>query len=228
MRFKNKGNFNYLEKNYEHIYEIFSYVSLFNNVENRRDDFAEFQELILNNELSFIERRKKPLTPNDVIDAYEHFCLFNTQGHNLELFATEVLGPYYLASYMYKFCMLSLNKEANCKIKIWEKFETILNNKYKKDDYLYDMLVFFFGIIHEGITEYNPDSLEYNVWIDYIVYKWNSVNNCDATKKSLSKRLKYLLESDFVRDSCFKRILESESELSQNEIQLKFILNKIK
>lgn len=39
--------------------------------------------------------------------------------------------------------------------------------------------------------------------------------------------MRYLLESDFVKDSCFKRILESESELSENEAQLKLVLNII-
>lgn len=230
MRFKNKGNFNYLEKNYEHIYEIFSYVSLFNNVQNRRDDFAEVQELILSNELNYAEKRKKPIDSNDIIEAYEHFCLFNTQSHNLELLAAEVLGPYYLAGYMYKVCALSMNEERQDETQIWKNFETILKNKYRKEDYLYDMLVFFFGIIHEGIAEgqrYNPDSLEYNVWIDYVVYKWNSVSDCATSRKILIERLKYLLESDFVKDSCFERILSSDSELSENEMQLKVILNEI-
>ena len=92
------------------------------------------------------------------------------------------------------------------------------------------MLVFFFGIMHDGITEserYNPDSLEYNIWIDYVVDKWSSCKKYENTKEKLSLRLRYLLESDFVKDSCFKRILESESELSENEAQLKLVLNII-
>lgn len=224
MRFKNKGNFNYAEKNYEHVYEIFSYISLFNRIENTKSDFGKFQDLILNNQL--VKNQQRALLGKDIKDTYEHFCLFNTQGNNIELLAPKVIGQYYLASYMYKFCILLKNTETYEKKEIWKKFDTILN----KDDCLYDMLVFFFGIMHDGITEserYNPDSLEYNIWIDYVVDKWSSCKKYENTKEKLSLRLRYLLESDFVKDSCFKRILESESELSENEAQLKLILNII-
>ncbi len=224
MRFKNKGNFNYGEKNYEHVYEIFSYISLFNRIENTKSDFGKFQDLILNNQLA--KNQQRALVGKDIKDTYEHFCLFNTQGNNIELLAPKVIGQYYLASYMYKFCILLKNTETYEKKEIWKKFDTILN----KDDCLYDMLVFFFGIMHDGITEserYNPDSLEYNIWIDYVVDKWSSCKKYENTKEKLSLRLRYLLESDFVKDSCFKRILESESELSENEAQLKLVLNII-
>lgn len=224
MRFKNKGNFNYGEKNYEHVYEIFSYISLFNRIENTKSDFGKFQNLILNNQLA--KNQQRALVGKDIKDTYEHFCLFNTQGNNIELLAPKVIGQYYLASYMYKFCILLKNTETYEKKEIWKKFDTILN----KDDCLYDMLVFFFGIMHDGITEserYNPDSLEYNIWIDYVVDKWSSCKKYENTKEKLSLRLRYLLESDFVKDSCFKRILESESELSENEAQLKLVLNII-
>lgn len=97
MRFKNKGNFNYGEKNYEHVYEIFSYISLFNRIENTKSDFGKFQNLILNNQLA--KNQQRALVGKDIKDTYEHFCLFNTQGNNIELLAPKVIGQYYLASY---------------------------------------------------------------------------------------------------------------------------------
>ena len=226
MRFENKKNlkFSYHEKNLEEIYEIFSYVSLFNYIENKKSDFAKFQELILNNALNHTAKHKKPITASAITDAYEHFCLFNTQKQNLEFLAPKVLGPYYLSSYMRKRCKQSQYDELHNPMKL---FDSIQNNIYNNNDCLYDMLVFFFGLIHEGITgdsKYNPDSLEYKLWIDYIVYKWNALDNQNALKE----RLKYLVESDFVKDSCFTRILSSrDNVLSDSEVALKNILKEI-
>ncbi len=163
-RFKNKDNVASSAINYEHIYETFAYVSLFNNVENKRADFAKFQELILENVLRYEGKHRKSIEPKDIIDTYEHYCLFNTKGQYLELLAPEVLTPYYLARYMFKFCRLSLKEEMYDREKIWSEFESVLE---RKNEYLYDMLVFLFGIIHDGIDGEricNQKGLEYNIW----------------------------------------------------------------
>lgn len=232
-RFKYKGNeqYQYKDKTYEDIYEIFAYASLFNYIENRKEDLVNFQNMILKYELKDFSRHRKPIEKNDIIDAYEHFCLLNTQDNYLEFLAPEVMRPYYLAKYMCKLCILAVKDEPYNPMNVRNRLESIWSNKLGSETCIHDMLVFFFGITYDD-TEDAADIVLYkeqmrSIWIDYIVDKWEKLKDDDSVKKIFRSRLQYLLESDFVINSCFGRILNDEDALSENEMRLKGILVEI-
>ena len=130
---------------------------------------------------------------------------------------------------MYKFCRLAVKDEQYNSEKVRSMFESITNNKYGSETCFYDMLVFYFGITYD-MSGNNTDPYKEqmrSIWINYIVDKWEKLKDDDSVKKILRSRLQYLLESDFVIDSCFSRILNDEDDLPENEMRLKGILVEI-
>ena len=221
MRFQEKRFFNYWDTDYDLIYERLAYISLLNDIENNKTDFAVIQDMVLDSNLTLRNKRKKEIKAEDISDAYEHFSLINSKEQYIEFLAPEIFRPFYLAKYMYKYYGHEENANGNRR---WKMFESILKNKENKEEWLFDTLVFYFGFLHESL---DPESSEYNAWIDYIVYKWENSDTSKA-KELLSSRIKYLMDSDFVINSCLERILGSKEDLPKNEEQLKSILQEIR
>lgn len=229
LRFRNRGNVtkegeNFKQRPYHHVYEIFSYISLFKNIDNTQGDIEELSELILSNKLSHGGKHKKPLDYSDIDAVYEHFSLLSTQDARLDFVADKVWKPYFLASYMYLFYEYEQDDSILTGKGRWKKFETISDNRIKNEEILYDMLVFYFAKLHD----YPFEGAAYDAWIEYVVYKWNDKGTSNTCKEILKDRLTYLLEGKFVSNSRLERIFDDNQDLQDNEIELRKVIESLK
>ncbi len=224
IRFKSKNFIDYDAGRYDCIYEIFSYDSLFQPIGKGKAEFSKLTRRIINYNPNNPDVNTEKEIKEAIVEAYEHYSLFDSTGNFLRLISPRTFTAFYLAGFIKRYYKQKnkLTDEKTDEKKKWDIIDSICKNIYGNDDYLYDMLIFYFGHLYgDNFINYDPGSEEYQLWVDYIIYKWESA------PEKIKGILNYIGKGEFIKDSRIEKIKDDNEELEGNEKRLKEILKEI-